>query len=624
MSIENQYPSIASIHAEERWIPPEWALLQRLLFDTLNQAALEFTARYTRPDGTLIWREHWPGMDGSDDPYEGFCYFPLFYVLGGSEEIHQLSRKLWDAITWQWTEYGQIYREFDAYYDWMHHGESLIYTYYYGLADPTVLKDRQRAIRFASLYTGDDPEATNYDVDKRLIRSPINGSRGPRFIQTAEDWSTHREVLDNYPPPFEDIPGVEGPTCPWSNDAVYEQILQRMNKRMSRGDVPLNLTATSLAAHAFMYTGDDRWANWVFDYLDAWKERTDRNGGITPDNVGLSGQIGEYMDGKWWGGYYGWRWPHGSFTILEPLLIAGCNAALLDGDMDHLSLFRSQLDLLWGLGHEVDGRKLVPNKHLDSGWTDYRLMNPIHPIYLWSISMDPRDQERVERLGAGEDWAQATSSFGKGWIGNTGPWYAYVTGKNPDYPTQILKVTYETIQRQLTRIRSDQGDPAGWDIHHWQLMTPMIVEGLVQLTLGAPMHIYHGGLLHARVRYYDAQAQRPGLPPSVAALVEQMSADSTTICMINLSPYEERDVIIQAGTFGEHCFDEAVVLGQDGEAAGRQQVGGKWLRVVLPPGGGIRLQLQTRRYANQPSYDTPWISQEQYSEKLQGRHPSTS
>ena len=64
-------------------------------------------------------------------------------------------------------------------------------------------------------------------------------------------------------------------------------------------------------------------------------ERTRTNGGIVPDNVGPSGEIGELMDGKWWGGYYGWRWPHGYGHLLEPILIAASNALLLTGDEDH-------------------------------------------------------------------------------------------------------------------------------------------------------------------------------------------------------------------------------------------------------------------------------------------------
>ncbi|MCZ8510927.1 hypothetical protein O9H85_00435 [Paenibacillus filicis] len=62
----NDSTAMATIRATERCTPPQWALLEQLLFDTLNQAAEEFVERYTRSDGTLIWRNNWPGMDGSD------------------------------------------------------------------------------------------------------------------------------------------------------------------------------------------------------------------------------------------------------------------------------------------------------------------------------------------------------------------------------------------------------------------------------------------------------------------------------------------------------------------------------------------------------------------------------
>ena len=43
---------------------PEWALWQRHLLKEYWPASQEFVKRYTRPDGTLIWRAKWPGMDG--------------------------------------------------------------------------------------------------------------------------------------------------------------------------------------------------------------------------------------------------------------------------------------------------------------------------------------------------------------------------------------------------------------------------------------------------------------------------------------------------------------------------------------------------------------------------------
>ncbi|MFP6644699.1 MAG: hypothetical protein VCF24_14240 [Candidatus Latescibacterota bacterium] len=75
---------------------------------------------------------------------------PSNYCLGGSADIHERSRFLWDAVTRQFTGYGRLWREFDAFYDWMHHGECYTYIYAFGLADPMRGPDRARALRFAA------------------------------------------------------------------------------------------------------------------------------------------------------------------------------------------------------------------------------------------------------------------------------------------------------------------------------------------------------------------------------------------------------------------------------------------------------------------------------------------
>lgn len=630
-------PTLESIEA---WTPPKWALMERKLIDLLNEAVEPFIDRYTRPDGTLIWRDEWPGMDGSDDPYEAFMNLALLYALGGHEKLRDLSIKMWEAITWQWTQYGQIHNEFDGYYDWMHHGEGYLFLYFFGISDPRLLTMKQRSLRFADYYTGDDPEVNNYDKTLKLIRSPITGSKGPRFEMTWEDWITHRGVLDDYPAPFEDIPGVDyaSGTCKWSDDKIYAEILKRINARMAKGDVPLNLNATSLMTHAFMYSSDTKFKEWVLGYLDAWKERTARNGGITPDNVGLSGVIGEYNDGKWWGGYYGWRWSHGFASIMEPILNASMNAVLLTGDMDQLVLARNQLDQNWSLGIEKGGKRLLPRKHIDKGWTDYQLPNPNYPIYLWTVSMAQEDVERFERYSPDDryDHIDIPSISGrnpvskketKHYIANTVPWFQYMQGKFPDYPEQALDANYRLINRQLEKLKSESGDPRSWDwdqvdcIHKWQEMNPIYFEALAQLTLGAPMHVSHGGLQHARVRYYDAKHERPGLPDDVAALVEQISADSVTVTLINLNMFENRETIIQAGSFGEHQFVEAVSIGQDGQKQDAIAVHSKWLLVRLGPGAGSKLCIQMKRYANTPSYNTPWFHVQDVA-TIQGRQLS--
>jgi len=579
--------------------PPEWALWERHLLDHLHSAALEYVAKYTREDGTLIWRDAWPGMDGSDDGYESFYNFPLYYALGGPEEIHRLSRKLWDAVTRQFTRYGQIYREFDGYYDWMHHGESYTYFYFFGLADPAVPRDRERALRFAGLYLGEDPEAANYDPVRKLVRSPITGSRGPRFVNTAEDWVTHRPVLAGYPLPYDDIPNVASSDA-WVDDARFPFILDAMNRRMMRGDVPLNLTATSLILNATMYSGEAKYRRWIEEYVQAWIERTRQNGGILPDNVGPCGKTGENMDGKWWGGYYGWRWPHGLFNQVEATLIGGSNAYLASGDAKYLELPRSVLDVVQREARVENGRVVVPHRHGDRGWYDYRPINPAHLVYLWHVSQDPQDRRRIAELTRGSSWDRLAYRKGKGDWEHAGPWLAFVEGRNPDYPLQILKATYTETLRKLEVIRRDRTVPRERDVHHWQQRNPVVLEGLVQLTLGCPNHVYHGGLLHSRLFYFDPVRKRPGLPPDVAALVDRITPDGLSVQLVNLNPTQPRDVILRAGAFGEHAFTSV----RHGDR--RLELKGKHLQVRLRPGAQGRLELGMARYVHRPSYAFPW------------------
>ena len=80
--------NIPKFEAVQKVEPPAWALWERRIIDICNQVGVAFVEHYTHPDGTLIWRDNWPGMDGSDDAYESFWTFPLFYLLGGSEKIH--------------------------------------------------------------------------------------------------------------------------------------------------------------------------------------------------------------------------------------------------------------------------------------------------------------------------------------------------------------------------------------------------------------------------------------------------------------------------------------------------------------------------------------------------------
>lgn len=623
---------------------PHWALLQRQLIARLRDAAHEYVARYTRDDGTLIWRDRWAGMDGSDDPYEAFMYLALLYSVSGDDSIFELARRMWDSITWQWTQYGQVDREFDRYYDWMHHGEGNLFHYFFGLCKPESLVERQRADRFASFYDGRDHRANNWDGERKLIRSANTGSDGPRFVITAEDFSTHREVLSGYLPPFEDLDAVpfDGRNCDWEDDQIYAEVLAKMNERTTRGDVPLNLNATGILTHAFLYSGDEAQRRWVIDYLAAWSDRARANGGIIPDNVGLSGEIGEYLDGKWWGGHYGWRWPHGFPTIIEPVLNAGMNAFLLTGDEEHLDLARTQLDLNFRLGRWDGDDWLTPFRRVDAGWTDFRPAEPHYPIHLWATTLNAEDRERVDRLPRTRDWSipwvPHRPFAAKHFITNTCAWYEFITGATPDYPEQMIEANLDLVEWQLERMRSWRGDPNNWDsvthlddnpespslrvdgfaIHAWQECSPVYLEALVQLAWGAPMHLSHGGLQRATIRYFDCETRRPGLPEGVSALISEITADSVRLELVNTGAVE-RSLVLQAGGFGEHRITR---LRSHDEQIDEALDSVRYVEVSIAPSSVTSLQLSMARYAATPSYESPWSGRADWAPLIRPRMES--
>ena len=623
---DSNFPKIT---ASDRTEPPQWAILERKLISLIDESSLKFADRYTNSDNTLIWRSEWPGFDGSDDPYEGFMNFTLHYIMGGDPLLDKRHREIWDAITWQWTEYGQVVDEFDQAYDWMHHGEALLGFYWFALANPNVLKDRQRTKKFAALYTGENTKVDNWDPVHKIIKAPINGSGGAHYIHTWEDWGPNRQILEEYLPPFEDLTGQDPyqKRTPWHNDEIYREILEKINERMGMGDVPVNLTATGLVAHAYMYDHDEKYKTWVLEYLDAWKARTELNGGIIPDNIGLDGSIGTYNDGKWWGGYYGWRWPHGALTILEPLTVAGGNAVLLtQGDMSHLDLARSQMDFLWEMRKEENGEITVPNRHFDAGWRDYRIQRAIDPIILWNLSLSEEDAQRVERGWHPSNDEISTEGYvlGSARPQHTAPWFSYIRGNFPDYPEKILQNNLDAVNFQIERFNSDEWDPYTMDhyreamsIHDWQILQPAILEALVHLTLGGPMPAYHGGHLHVAVRYFDCEGERPGLPADVAALVKKITADSIELTLVNTSKLATRNLIIQSGAFSEHLIESVST-----EAGTNEPVGGSHLQVELPPSTTISLTLRVKRFANKPTYEGPFTPREPLiPTMIKGRDP---
>jgi hypothetical protein len=617
--------------------PPGWAIAQRELFDLLDAAWRRFDRDFTDADGRLSYHGRLSTRDGVDDFYETFFNWPQLYLLGGADDLLAASERHWEGVTRQLTELGMLHDEYERGYDWFHQSESLLLLYFLCLAAP----DRwaERAVRFAELYV--DPAHGNYDPEHRIICRPHNGSDPRRvglFDGDAYPWLPQEAEQYGFPLDWLPLPGAGGPD---------PRLGVEMRRRMGAGDTAVNLAATSLVRNALLLTGDFRYRAWIAEYVGAWRERAAANRGVIPDNVAPDGTVGGLLDGRWYGGHYGWSWPHGWYGIGPAATAAALAAATATGDESFVDLVRPALDEMTSfgkfmafteadsslrsrwiaqLGEDVRTPTLhVPYRYADRGWFDYNPMLMAVPMALWHHSAAPADRERIERLRAagGHDWRTVRSFRGKEEAGHEEPWFAFLAGDNPDYPERILAAAQAQVRHRLARMERYRGrEVAEADIHLWQQSNPVVTEALVQLTWGGPQVSYNGGLQQARVRYYDAQAGRPGLPPAVAALVSRIDPEATTVDLVNLDPLAGRAVIVQAGAFAEHtiravrhtgCADRSWIgdlydygHGQPAVTSLSTVVNGPWLRVELPRSTRVRLTLRLDLNSRTASYRTPF------------------
>jgi hypothetical protein len=621
--------------------PPGWAVAQRDLFDLLDHAWRRFERDFTGLDGRLAYHGWLSTRDGVDDFYETFFNWPQLYLLGGADDLLAASEQHWEGVTRQLTELGMLHDEYERGYDWFHQGESLLLFYFLCMAAP----DRWtgRALRFADLYV--DPTYGNYDPHHRIIRRPHNGSdlrRHGLFDGQSYPWLPDEARMYGFPLDWLLPPGADEPAR--DRDP---RLGEQMRRRMGVGDTAVNLAASGLVLNALILSGEQRYRDWISDYVGAWRKRATANGGIIPDNVAPDGTVGGLLEGRWYGGHYGWSWPHGWYSVGQAATVAALATVAATGDESFVDLVRPALDEViaqgkvmafaeadsslrsrWvaQLAEDVHTPTLhVPIRYADRGWFDYNPMMMSVPTALWHHSSTPADWERIERLrgASGHDWRSVRAFRSKEEAGHEEPWLAFLDGDNPTYPERILAAAQAQVRHRLARMeRYRAHDVAEADIHLWQQSNPVVTEALVQLTWGGPQVIYNGGLQQARVRYYDADARRPGLPPSVAALVSRIDPEATVIDLVNLAPRTDHAVIVQAGAFAEHtirtarhtaCFDASWVGDmydyghtQPRVTSDSTHVDGPWLHVRLPRSTTIRLTLQLDLRTRPPSYRTPF------------------
>ncbi|MGH3703920.1 MAG: hypothetical protein ACRDT9_04765 [Agromyces sp.] len=565
---------------------PAWAVLERHLFAEIETAWRRFAELYCEPDGRIRYTGGFEDRDGVDDFYEPFFNWPAFHALGGSDEILAAAKHHWRGVTAQLTEAGMLTDEYENGYDWFHQGESLIFFYALCAADPADEEFADRARRFAELYT--DPANGNYDPAGNVITAPHTGALGALEGLDPEwrPYSASRREMRAYGLPLEYLPGIE--TWDDLEDPGNAEAMGRAMQDLARGDVAVNLAATSLVANRWLYDGDEASRDWVVRYVRGWIDRAAGNGGLIPDNVAPDGTVGGLHDGRWHGGHYGWTWPHGLPSVGMGALIGALNLALVSGDDSALDLARVVLDTVleqsitasveetpmslrggWlsRLGPDAaNPAMLVPHRFGRHGWFDFGPMPLDLPTWLWWWSRDPGDWDRVRRVMRGYPEASGTVKpfRDKAEAGHELPWLAFLAGENHDYPARALSMALGQLARRVALMETEHPDPATVHIHFWQRVNPVVTEVLGQLITGTPQVLYNGGLPFAAVAYDDPDRDRPGLPPDVAALVTRLEGDEIELTLVNLSPTEARRVLVRPSRFGEQRIVSATSLGESG------------------------------------------------------------
>ena len=84
---------LPTIRATAHSAPPTWALLERQLFEVMEQSAELKASRYSERGGVPYY------SDDVDDLWEMIHNWGLFYALGASERILDLTLTHWNAVT---------------------------------------------------------------------------------------------------------------------------------------------------------------------------------------------------------------------------------------------------------------------------------------------------------------------------------------------------------------------------------------------------------------------------------------------------------------------------------------------------------------------------------------------
>ncbi len=216
-------------------------------------------------------------------------------------------------------------------------------------------------------------------------------------------------------------------------------------------------------------------------------------------------------------------------------------------------------------------------------------------VDVWYWSQKPEDLPRAPAPRSLPTGSGAYTSLG------TASWISFLRGEKPTYPEEALQWDLDLIDKRLAAMRKDATPPDRRLADNMLDYNPVAAESLVQLMWGALMPGRNGGLVNARLRYFDPDRQRAGVPEDVAALVSELSDTQTKVTTRQPQSHPRR-----VASSSRVARMRSIRSRASAVAARTTPIQASHFTVQLDPGCGETLVLTMRRYANPPTARHPW------------------
>jgi hypothetical protein len=260
-------------------------------------------------------------------------------------------------------------------------------------------------------------------------------------------------------------------------------------------------------------------------------------------------------------------------------LVGFSNALLLTGQQKYVDAWRNQIHAVNANSRMADGKVQYPTMYGADGWYGWQDRPwDVGTLEVWYWSMKSEDLARVSKNG----------------------WLEFLQGRNPSYPETAAARDLDVVRRRLESVRTDSTPPQKRLADNMLDYNPVTITALLQLMSGALEPGREGGLMNARLRYFDPVRRRAGVPEDVAVLISEMTDAETTVTFVNLSKTDARTLVVQAGGYAEHQIES---VNWNGKTV---KIGAPNFTLKLGPGSGGKLILNLRRYQNRPTARFPW------------------